>query len=458
MRRVLIAVALLLFPAMVFAQNTDIESLAGIIFNFANPGARALGMGGAFMALADDASAVEANPAGLSVLRKTEISIELRNYEQKKFLTTSGTYPDLERTGFSLGNRMIQPTFFSFVRPVGRFVVGAYYHEVLRNKGTANVLPQFNPINRSVVKSVPVFFLPKNGNAPVSEAECQALVKQTNDPFACLEFTLIPFTSFIDMNERTVGAVAAYTFRSVSVGLTARFQRFTETAGSVDFNANTFEVDNIRRQTSGTTASGRHENDVTFTTGVKWSARPWLSVGAVYKEGAKFPTSMFLSDANGVTKKIAATKFHVPDIYGLGLSVRPLPVLTINADALRINYSNLTDNFHSFSEELEAAGHPYVISNGTEMHVGAEYFFAARVPFAVRAGWWRDPSHTLRYTGPLNDPERIAVGILFPGESSQNHISVGAGWSWPRFEIDAAYDYSKNNRIASMSVVQRFGR
>src|SRR5439155_7323916 len=50
------------------AQNTDIESLAGLQFNFGNPGARSLGMGGAFLGLADDASAAEANPAGLTIL------------------------------------------------------------------------------------------------------------------------------------------------------------------------------------------------------------------------------------------------------------------------------------------------------------------------------------------------------------------------------------------------------
>ena len=66
------------------AQNTDIESLAGLQFNFGNPGARSLGMGGAFLGLADDASAAEANPAGLTILRKPEVSIEARNYQEQQ--------------------------------------------------------------------------------------------------------------------------------------------------------------------------------------------------------------------------------------------------------------------------------------------------------------------------------------------------------------------------------------
>src|SRR3569832_78161 len=82
------------------AQNTDIESLSGLQFNFGNPGARSLGMGGAFIGLADDASAAEANPAGLTILRKPEDSEEGRNYQEAQILTTSGTFPDIQRTAF----------------------------------------------------------------------------------------------------------------------------------------------------------------------------------------------------------------------------------------------------------------------------------------------------------------------------------------------------------------------
>src|SRR6266550_1023289 len=90
--------ALIALPTL--AQNTDIESLAGLQFNFGNPGARSLGMGGAFIGLADDASAAEANPAGLTILRKPEFSIEGRNYQEQQVFSTSGTYPDISRTAF----------------------------------------------------------------------------------------------------------------------------------------------------------------------------------------------------------------------------------------------------------------------------------------------------------------------------------------------------------------------
>src|SRR5256714_13717995 len=86
------------FTLQLAAQNTDIEALSGLQFQFGNPGARSLGMGGAFLGLADDASAAEANPAGLTILRRPEISVEARNYVEAQIFTTSGTFPEVERT------------------------------------------------------------------------------------------------------------------------------------------------------------------------------------------------------------------------------------------------------------------------------------------------------------------------------------------------------------------------
>src|SRR6185295_7207422 len=133
MRKLFILIALIALPAA--AQNTDIESLSGLQFNFGNPGARSLGMGGAFIGLADDASAAEANPAGLTILRKTEISIEGRNFEEQQLFSTSGTFPEIVRTPFTHYSQRVDLAFASVVYPVkDRFTLGAYYHEPLRNE------------------------------------------------------------------------------------------------------------------------------------------------------------------------------------------------------------------------------------------------------------------------------------------------------------------------------------
>ncbi|HZE88759.1 MAG TPA: hypothetical protein VE404_04380, partial [Verrucomicrobiae bacterium] len=90
-----------LFLTAVFAAPaaavTDEEIFRDFRFNFANPGARALAMGGAFIAIANDATAAQANPARLGVLRRPEIFAEVRNR-------------NTDASGVNTGNFLIDPT------------------------------------------------------------------------------------------------------------------------------------------------------------------------------------------------------------------------------------------------------------------------------------------------------------------------------------------------------------
>src|SRR5881394_2081478 len=174
MRKSFVLLVLCALAAMpLAAQNTDIESLSGLQFNFGNPGARSLGMGGAFLALADDASAAEANPAGLTILRKPEVSVEGRNYQEQQVFSTSGTYPDISRTAFSHYSQRVDVTFASFVYPFKNFTIGAYYHEPLRNEGAGQVVPTRNEFTGQIKTDVPDFYLPTDGvSGPVTRQQC----------------------------------------------------------------------------------------------------------------------------------------------------------------------------------------------------------------------------------------------------------------------------------------------
>src|SRR6266542_2364816 len=206
MRKFLLSLAICAIATVpLAAQNTDIESLAGLQFNFGNPGARSLGMGGAFLGLADDASAAEANPAGLTILRKPEVSIEARNYLEQQFFTTTGTFPDLTRDAFNHYSQRVNITFASFVYPYKSATFGVYFHEPLRNEGSGQVIPIRNEFTGAVKADVPTFYLPKVGNGPVSRDECIAINQRLKDDFACLQYTLLPFLSALSVQERTFG-------------------------------------------------------------------------------------------------------------------------------------------------------------------------------------------------------------------------------------------------------------
>ncbi len=462
MRKSLLLIALCLLLAIpAAAQNTDIESLSGLQFNFGNPGARSLGMGGAFIGLADDASAAEANPAGLTILRKPEISIEGRNYLEQQLLTTSGTFPNVQRTAFTHYSDRVQFAFASVVMPLPHnFTIGAYFHEPLRNAGAGQVLPVRDQFSGQLKTNVPNFYLPSNGGNPITKAECDSLRSSTKNPFACLEYRVNPFVTALDVKEQTYGLAGAWQVGKFAFGATARWQKFDEGAFTFRFTQD-FDVDSVSVQATakanGANVAIKSQHDLTFGAGMKFTPNDKISLGAVYKKGATFDTPTFI--ANGQTNfdfvKLADTTFHIPDVAGVGISVRPIPVLTINADAVHVTYSNLTDDFVSTATGIQDAS-GYQAKDVTELHLGGEYFFATKVPFALRAGVWRDPAHSIEWRGPLNQFEGVAAALLYPKGESQTHLSVGAGMAWPRFQIDAAYDSSKHYKVGSLSVVTRF--
>lgn len=454
--------ALVALPAA--AQNVDIESLSGLQFNFGNPGARSLGMGGAFLGLADDASAAEANPAGLTILRKPEITVEGRNYVEQQVLTTSGVFPEVERTAFRNYSDRAVISFASFVYPIkNKVTLGAYYHEPLRNTGGGAVFPTFSDFTGRIEKNTPVFYFGRNGDHALSEEECDQIL--ATDPSGCLRYDINPFISALDVKERTWGVAAAFQVHPrFSIGATARYQTFEEGAFTFRFTPYPdFIPDSISVQaTAQVNDKGgvdiKQQNDLTFATGFKWTPTDKISIGGVYKQGAQFDTPTFVAGPATDFEYVllAETKFHMPDSMGLGVSVRPIPTLTVNADAVHVKYSNLVDDFVATIANIEEIGAPFVADDVTELHLGAEYFFTTKIPFALRAGFWRDPAHSVEWRGPVNRPDYVAEALLYPKGEAQNHFSIGAGLAWPRFQIDVAYDSADAYKVGSVSMVTRF--
>jgi hypothetical protein len=85
-----------------------------------NPGARSIGLGGAFAAIADDATAALSNPAGLVQILRPEISVEFRGTASTNSLeaTIEG-----DADVYGLG-------FFSFVYPAHRWSAALYSHHL----------------------------------------------------------------------------------------------------------------------------------------------------------------------------------------------------------------------------------------------------------------------------------------------------------------------------------------
>jgi long-chain fatty acid transport protein len=432
--KLLVSVTLFLVAVSGFAQNTaDIESLAGVKFNFGNPGARSLGMGGAFIALADDASAAEANPAGLTILRQPEVSVEGRNFKIIQGFNTSGTYLSdvnpIVSENFTAYSRRAELNFASVVYPLGNFSIAAYHHQQLN-------------YNLFIAAGVTPLRFNVGPTGPVPPSQCGV---------GCTEFELVPFGSAVEMDIKTNALAMAWQSGPLSVGVAARHQRLDHSAASLRFEL----IGGNPVFSSASLQSADKEEDITFTAGFKYAASSRFGIGGVYKQGAEFDTSLQYVDISaGAVYDVGNPTFHVPDVYGVGIFFRPTPVLTITADAVRVNYSNLVDNV--VPSVFDVNPQFFTADDVTEYHVGAEYFFQSRIPVAIRAGWWRDPAHQITYTGPLTTAEGIATRLLFPEGKDEDHLTVGVGLAWPRFQIDAAYDTSDSYKVGSLSFVARF--
>ena len=133
----LVFTGLLLAAAAGHAQGTTL-----LEFSFSNPGARSMGLGGAFIGLADDATAAYANPAGLVQLVAPEISLEARASTHDTPFTVGGraagqpsglgidTLPGLSFGVSSVDARSL--SFLSWVRPFRRWSVALYRHQLAR--------------------------------------------------------------------------------------------------------------------------------------------------------------------------------------------------------------------------------------------------------------------------------------------------------------------------------------
>ena len=90
MKTILVCLAAVLVLASVsnIYAVTDEEIFRAFSLNLSTPGARARAMGGAFIGLADDATAAETNPAGLSLLVRPEFSLEY-GYENPRSVTNN---------------------------------------------------------------------------------------------------------------------------------------------------------------------------------------------------------------------------------------------------------------------------------------------------------------------------------------------------------------------------------
>jgi long-subunit fatty acid transport protein len=402
---------------------TNSETFSGFQFNFNNPGARALGMGGAFVAVADDATAAVANPAGLVILQRPELSGEVKF---TRFTNTVEAFTNSPAEGAAnrfhardFHDEVVTPSFFSFVYPTERLVVAAFIRELINYKSTFDTEGVFfaDPAG-GVVRLFPV----------KSQLEIQAL-----------NFGLATGLNLEKAHPLLPNIGGSIEF---SVGrIRSRLERFDFTGASV----------------STETIDGT-DLGIGFNIGALWHPVKDMGVGVVYRRGPRYDVHQTFAAVGGGSA-VEDFGFKVPDVSAVGVSYRFFERLTVAFEASYIQYSQLARNFHlPAALGTDAIATKYRVDDAIELHVGAEYIFFVRdIPLAARAGFYTNPDHKIRYTGSPRNASEAADKVLYQGGKDRYHGTAGLGIvPVPGFQLDFAGNYSADIREFSVSTVFRF--
>ncbi len=427
-----VALGMLLWAAAAHAQ----QSLqVPIQFDFLNPSARSLALGGAFVGLADDATAALVNPAGLIALTRKEVSLEgrYRRFTQPYLVggrlsgAVTGTGQDTVAGPIydDIVDQGAGASFASFVYPRGKLRVAAFRHELIR------VQQDF--------ASSGVF-----QNRGFENRDTGVTANRTLD---------------ID----SYGAAVAYQTPHVWLGAGVMAQRFElgfELDRFVQRNLITDPPDPTLRvfhfsQTGKDTALGAVAGIVVPLSKAK--------IGLAYKRGARFDfsstaTPFFFS--NGPTTSTAT--FKVPDTLALGVSALTLnDSLLFTGEYTRVFHSQLRSQYvEALAGQGESADRVanFTIDDANEVHVGAEYILPVALHPGIRAGFWFDPDHSVRFAPTAaNDflDERL-VAMLSSGKSLWHYTVGGMLAVHPKVDLSAAIDRSSRSTLVSASIIVHF--
>ena len=419
----------------------DITVPPTLQFSFSNPGARSMGFGGAFVALADDATAAFANPAGLVQITRAEISLEGRSWSYSTPFTVRGRVEG-EPTGIGVdvvaglsdgtsSDNVAGVSFLSLVYPYEKWSIAIYRHQ----------LANFESLS-----------------------ETQGLFSGADT--TCCRFTDDRVRT--DFEVVSYGLSGAYRLTDVlNLGLSLVYFQ-----GDVDIVRNAFLPDeDLILQTFAPTSylpermawqTSLHIDDSDFglTAGFLWTLSSQWRMGGFYREGPGFelrgeslsgPSGSFFDlPAAGTVVGQSTSPSAFPDIYGLGFVFRSENErLTIAFDWNRVEYSTILDRLNPEDFDVD----DLELNDGDEFHLGGEYVFLRSTPVvAARLGVWLDPDHRPRATAAS---EPIEHALLRPG-TDNIHWSLGIGLAFENSQIDLGADFSDLVDTVSLSAIYSF--
>jgi len=382
-------------------------------FTIQGAGARAVGTGGAFIAVADDATAVSYNPAGLALLLSPEVSAtgtwHTRTMTLKGFSDKNATTPTTwDNSGSS--DQSTTPTFLSAAVPWKR-----------------------NGLNTTLQLSYQRLFdfdLADGRSYKARPASGAAVQDVTQSVQQEGSIDLYSVALGAELTQRLLLGASlnvwrgSWTFASASDTAVAGGTRFD----SVLAQSNQFRGFNANL-------------------GLIWRSE-LLNVGLVYRTpftaAYTFGNDRVAPNASGVPVQTTGPRqsfsLKWPETFGWGLGFHPVPRLLLTADWSRTPWSTTTfvpngsayDNMNFFDMKVDSR-----TPNCTDFHTGAEWvaFLGESVVIPVRAGYFKEPQ-------PMADLRTGAQEILYGW-------TAGFGVKFQAVTVDAACKASRSTRFVS---------
>jgi len=470
-----LVVVLLLASAGPALAQVESALLSKITFNLANPGGKSLAMGGAFTAIADDATAAIANPAGLGLLSSVEVGISGKRSDDVIGLVTarstaSGTYgtsyPPVHGVNSDISAQASGVEFAGVVLPVSRrFVAAVSFAENLRFEGD-----------------------------PGEDGYSYIELRDNRSGGTTRRDFLFEFREHgaVSLRNRLLGLSGAFRATDrlrIGAGLTLNRMELDllgDSGGAHRIVNRNYTPTTIETFTTTVAIRDLDQNTLGFVVGVHADLVPGgkLTAGAVYRQTGKATGTLVIGGdvpSPLVGQETRAFSARVPRDAAVGLAARPFPGLTVAAEAQWIAYGDFIDRpLPTVSYTGRAGPFPGVpvgpllaeLTPPDDVivpRIGIEYVAStADLLLAFRLGYHREPARGVTanlsaydaggLAYDVNDPPYSeSVRTVYDGGKPDDRFTGGLGATVSRrVSFDLAFDVGRFSRVLSASLFYRF--
>jgi long-subunit fatty acid transport protein len=466
---------LLLVLAVPASAQVESALLSKITFNLTNPGGKSLAMGGAFTAIADDATAAIANPAGLGLLSSVEVGISGKRSDDVIGLVTArstasgsyGTsYPPVYGVNSDISAQASSVEFAGVVLPVSRrFVAAVSFAENLRFEGD-----------------------------PGEDGYTYIELRDNRSGGSTRRDYLFEFREYgaVSLRNRLLGLSAAYRATDrlrIGAGVTLNRMELDllgDAGGAHRIFHRNYEPTKIKTSTTTMAIRGLDQNTLGFVVGVHADLLPdgRLTAGAVYRQTGKATGTLEIGGDvpeplwGQETRSFSA---RVPRDAAVGLAARPFPGLTVAAEAQWIAYGDFIDRslptgsyegrvgpFPGFPLEDPILAELSPPDDVILPRIGIEYIASTSdLLLAFRLGYHREPARGVTANLSAYDPSGAydmtdppyseSVRTVYDGGKPDDRFSGGLGATVSRrVSFDLAFDVGRFSRVLSASLFYRF--